>query len=87
LASGWAEFLPVNLDTLSREVLNLPMAQRAALARALIHSFDDDADADPAAIEAAWAEEIARRVAEVHAGRVTGRPAELVFNESRAEDG
>jgi putative addiction module component (TIGR02574 family) len=76
----------VNLDTLIREALNLPAAQRAALARALIHSLDD-ADADPAASEAAWAEQIARRVADIDVGRVTGRPAEAVLNELRARYG
>ena len=79
--------MPTKLDTLSRQVLNLPVAQRAALARTLIHSLDEDTDPDAAAVEAAWDQEIARRIADVEAGRVTGRPAEIVLKEMRAKCG
>ena len=68
--------MPTKLDTLSRQVLNLPAAQRAALAHTLMQSLDEDADPDAAAVEAAWDEEIARRLADVESGRVTARPAE-----------
>ena len=79
--------MATNFDTLSREALNLPAAQRAALARTLIQSLDEDADPDAAAVEAAWDEEIARRIADVESGRVTGRPAEIVLKEMRAKCG
>ena len=79
--------MATTLDTLTREALNLPAAQRAALARTLIHSLDEDADPDATAVEAAWEEEIARRVDDVEAGRVTGRPAEIVLKEMRAKYG
>lgn len=38
----------------------------------------------PAAVEAAWAEEIKRRVDEYDAGLVTGIPADEVFARARA---
>ena len=79
--------MATNLDTLTREALSLPAAQRAALARTLIHSLDEDTDPDAAAVEAAWDQEIARRIADVEAGRVTGRPAEIVLKEMRAKYG
>jgi putative addiction module component (TIGR02574 family) len=79
--------MPTKLDTLSREALALPAAQRAALARTLIRSLDEDADPDAAAVGAAWDEEIARRIADVESGRVTARPDEIVLKEMRAKYG
>ncbi|MGE3167168.1 MAG: addiction module protein [Planctomycetota bacterium] len=54
-------------DRLLQEALKLPEAQRAALAGTLIESLDTDVDPDA---EAAWAVEIARRVAELDEGTV-----------------
>jgi len=69
-------------DTLERELLHLPKADRARLAHVLITSLDaEDALATPAEIEAAWEVEIARRVAEIRNGTVAGIPAEQVFAE------
>ena len=70
---------------LLREALALPVEERAELATSLIDSLDDAADAD---VEAAWQEEIARRLEDVRAGRarmvtwdeVRSR-ARAVFNE------
>jgi putative addiction module component (TIGR02574 family) len=69
-------------DTLEREVLRLPKADRARLAEVLLTSLAaEDAAASPAEIEAAWETEIARRVAELRDGTVVGIPAEQVFAE------
>ena len=65
---------------LLNQALALPRGERASLARELIASLDDPHD-DPAAVEAAWLEEIERRVQEVKDGT-----AELVDWETvRAE--
>jgi putative addiction module component (TIGR02574 family) len=54
-----------------QELLNLPAEERAALAAALLDSLDPPADADA---DAAWDEEIRRRVDDVTAGRVSTLP-------------
>jgi putative addiction module component (TIGR02574 family) len=69
-------------DTLERELLRLPKADRARLAELLLVSLDaEEAAESPAAVEAAWEAEIARRVAELKAGTVVGIPADQVFAE------
>lgn len=69
-------------DTLERELLHLPKADRARLAQVLLASLDAEAVAEsPAAIEAAWEMEISRRVAELRDGTVAGIPADQVFAE------
>jgi putative addiction module component (TIGR02574 family) len=50
-----------------RDALDLPPEARAALAGSLIVSLEDQVDEDA---EQAWAEEIARRLAEVDSGSV-----------------
>jgi putative addiction module component (TIGR02574 family) len=54
-------------DTILGTALDLPPDERAWLASELIASLDegDDADAD---VEAAWATEVERRIAEVESG-------------------
>ena len=54
-----------------QELLNLPAEERAELAALLLDSLDEATDADA---EAAWGEEIRRRVEDVTAGRVVSRP-------------
>lgn len=58
--------------------LNLPADQRAQLAQELLASLDRDPE-----VEAAWDEEIRRRVAELEAGTAKTIPAEQVFAEAR----
>ena len=52
---------------LLREVMKLPAEARAALAGSLLESLDDGMDENA---EAAWAAEIAKRVAEIDQGLV-----------------
>ena len=57
--------------------LGLPVEARAAVAAELIQSLDeaeDDEPEDDADVEAAWADEIRRRLADVDAGVVTPIP-------------
>lgn len=74
-----------SLQELREQLMELPPHQRVELAYELFESVDEDElDEDPAAVEAAWAEEIKRRVDELDAGLVTTIPAEEVFAKARA---
>lgn len=66
-------------DMLEAEALKLSNAERAQLAEHLIASLDEDDE-----IEAAWADEITRRVAEIKCGAVTGIPLDEAIARARA---
>jgi putative addiction module component (TIGR02574 family) len=53
------------------EALKLSPEARAALAASLLESLEDDVDEN---VEAAWAEEIAKRIHELDSGAVTPIP-------------
>lgn len=63
----------VSADTskLLAEALKLPVEARAALAGSLIESLDETVDENA---EAAWAEEIARRLRELDSGKAKTIP-------------
>lgn len=64
------------------EVLKLTHAERAEFAALLLASLrDDEVTMDPAAVDAAWKEEIRRRADRVHAGE-PGIPWERVRAEA-----
>jgi len=54
---------------LLKRALALSVEERAELAGSLLESLDG-ADDDPAGVEAAWSEEIARRIEELDSGKV-----------------
>ncbi len=56
---------------LAEEVLNLPQAEQLKLARTLLESAEASGDIG---VEAAWDEEIERRIQRVDAGLAKGRP-------------
>ena len=58
-----------------KEAADLPEEDRAALAGLLIESLEGEPDPE---VDAAWAAEIARRVAELDAGTVESIPWEQV---------
>lgn len=64
-----------NLNEVFREAAQLPEHDRATLAGLLIETLDPAVEAD---VEAAWSEEIKRRVAEIDAGTVELIPWEEV---------
>ena len=67
-----------NLKEVFQDAVQLPERDRAALAGLLIETLDPVSESD---VEAAWSEEIKRRLAEVDAGTV-----ELIsWEEVRAE--
>lgn len=65
--------------TLRDAVLALPSEERAELIDAVLASLPIEPE-----IEAAWADEIERRIDDLESGRVRGIPAEQVFAEARA---
>ena len=75
-------------EELLEQALQLPADEREKIARALYESLaDEEDDEDPAEVEAAWAEEIKRRVEEIRNGTVEMIPADEVFAEMRARFG
>lgn len=63
-------------EEIEADALNLPPSERAQLAEALIASLDEGGE-----IERAWTEEVARRLAEIRAGKVELIPAEDVYQD------
>jgi putative addiction module component (TIGR02574 family) len=75
-------------EELLEKVLQLPSNEQEKIARAVYeHLVDEDDDEDPAEVEAAWADEIQRRVEEIRNGTVETIPADEVFAEMRARFG
>jgi putative addiction module component (TIGR02574 family) len=68
--------MPATLDALSKDALVLPPDQRVALAYRLLVSVEPEAG--PGA-DAAWEEEIARRIARFDSGKSQPAPAAEVF--------
>jgi putative addiction module component (TIGR02574 family) len=67
------------LEDLKSAASGLPVSERAELAHYLLHTLeppDDGASAE-------WLALAEQRMAEVHAGRVVGIPAEQVLNSMR----
>ena len=59
------------ISKILEEALKLPVEARAALAGSLIESLDEIVDEN---VEGAWADEIARRVEELEAGKTKTIP-------------
>ena len=69
--------------SLREQALSLSPEERAALAHDLLLSLEDEPFDAPDEVEAAWAEGIRRRAADVRAGE-PGIPADQVLAEVRA---
>jgi len=76
-----------SLQELLREASQLPENDRAVLAGRLIQSLEGPPDPD---VEAAWADEVERRIREIDEGKVKTIPWEQVraelFGRSRERD-
>lgn len=68
------------VEELSQKARALPPEDRARLAEDLLASLQDGLDPE---VEAAWDEEIRRRVAEIDSGAAKLLPADEVFAEIR----
>jgi putative addiction module component (TIGR02574 family) len=71
--------MPTQFEIIEAEALKLMPADRARLAEHLIASLDEDNE-----IEAAWAVEVERRIAEIESGVVTGVPFDEAIKQARA---
>jgi putative addiction module component (TIGR02574 family) len=67
------------LKELEGQALQLSRQERVALIDRLIVSLEGEPEDTPEVIARAWDEEIARRVADMEAGRTEWVPAEEVF--------
>ena len=73
--------VPTPLGEILRAALELPPDARAMLASHLLESLDDQKQTE---IDAAWSEEIERRIREVEEGKVKLIPGEEVLAELRS---
>lgn len=73
--------MATTLKEVEAQAMALSARERGELAHRLIASLDGEPDGTPEEIAAAWDEEIARRVADMEAGRTQWIPAEQVFAE------
>jgi putative addiction module component (TIGR02574 family) len=69
-------------DQIERELLKLPVADRARLAERLIASLDEDSE-----VEAAWKVEVRRRDEELQSGAVQAIPVEDALTTIRTRFG
>lgn len=72
--------MPPSLAELEKQAMELPLSERARLISSLIASLDA---ADEGDVEAAWAAEVERKLAEYEAGRVKAIPGDEVMKEAR----
>jgi putative addiction module component (TIGR02574 family) len=70
----------MTLEELREKALQLPPHERIELAEDLFESVDDE---DPAAVEAAWADEIQRRAEDFDAGRAESSSIADVIGRAR----
>lgn len=73
------------LEKLETEALQLSLPEREKLIHRLIVSLEGKPKESPEAIAKAWDEEIARRVADMEAGRTQWIPADEVMTRLRAK--
>ena len=76
--------MAVTLEELEAQALKLSIKERSELAHRLIVSLDGEPEGTPEEIAKAWEEEIARRVADMDAGRTKWSSMEEVMAERRA---
>ena len=70
----------MTIRALEKEVLDLPPRSRVRFAEKIIESVDDFTSRE---IEAAWSDEIGRRVKEIESGKAGGIPAMQVMTKAR----
>ena len=68
------------LSDIARDALELPPSQRLTLARILLDLSEPDQDFSPE-VEAAWEQEIARRMEAVKVGNAQSKSFDRVFTE------
>ena len=76
--------MPMPLQDIEAEALQLPLGERGRLAGRLLESLEPEPQDTPENIAKAWDEEIARRIEDMGAGRTESIPYEQVRAEMRA---
>lgn len=76
--------MAVTLEELKAQALKLSTKERSELVQRLIVSLDGEPEGTPEEIAKAWEDEIARRVADMDAGRTKWNSLEEVMTELRA---
>ena len=71
----------MDIETIRREALSLPVQERAQLAEQLLSSLDSLSETE---IEKLWFQEAARRAAELDQGLVQRIPVDVVRREAQA---
>lgn len=74
--------MPAIMEQLKSQIRLLPAQERAELAHFILLSLEPEEDE---AINAAWEEEVARRVEEIRSGKAVGKPAAHLFAELREQ--
>lgn len=77
--------MTVILEELEKQALQLSPPERGKLIHRLIVSLEGEPEESPEVIARAWDEEIARRVADMEAGRTKWIPADEVMTRLRAK--
>jgi putative addiction module component (TIGR02574 family) len=72
--------MPLTMEQLAEEAMQLPVTSRALLADKIVESLDF---AEPDEIRRAWAAEAMRRRDEIRSGKVKPVPGEEVIGEVR----
>jgi putative addiction module component (TIGR02574 family) len=70
----------MTVRALEKQVMNLPPRSRIRIAEKIIESVDDFTSKE---IEAAWSQEIQRRVNDIETGKVKGIPAAQAMAKAR----
>ena len=76
--------MPMPLQDIGAEALQLPLEERGRLAGRLLQSLEPEPQDTPENIAKAWEEEVARRIEEMDSGRTESIPYEQVRAELRA---
>ena len=77
--------MSMSSDELREHLMQLPPHDRIQLAYEMLESVEEDElDDDPEEVEAAWTEEIKRRIDAYDSGLDPGIPADEVFAKARA---
>jgi len=74
--------MPMTVEKIESEALNLDIQARAKLAGKLLLSLDEPSASE---VERLWLDEAEKRLAEYRAGKVQGVPASEVFQRAIAE--
>jgi len=76
--------MPIPLQDIEAQALQLPLGERGRLVERLLQSLESESDDTPENIAKAWEEEIARRIEQMDAGLTESIPYEQVRAEMRA---